>query len=254
MANYAFIDKERQRKIYASSDDIMQYKSVRCYCKNPLCDARMFVYDPEHKSLAFFKASGKPSHSGSCGIAPYHFAKTEYVEEKFFFPEGLFPLLQATKEKGQEHGGSGTHGTEETERRPLQGLKEIYSMLTNTDINDTYNGYLIKDMIADERTRSIYRNGITGYKVVECNFYKYMDASKSITMNYPCFPNKDFSLELWFDDEELYESMKKRIKGKKHDGIVIVFGNWVLNSLDGTNYVNISSQKQISVIKKESND
>ena len=31
MANYAFIDKERTQKIYANDDNIMKYKSVRCY-------------------------------------------------------------------------------------------------------------------------------------------------------------------------------------------------------------------------------
>ena len=38
MANYAFIDKERTQKIYANDDNIMKYKSVRCYCKNPNFD------------------------------------------------------------------------------------------------------------------------------------------------------------------------------------------------------------------------
>lgn len=217
MANYAFIDEARTRKIYANDDNIMKYKSVRCYCKNPNCDAKMFIYMPEHKNSAYFKASGKPGHQGACGLTPYHFPKVNYVEEEFVFPQGLFPLLNDNG-NGQHKGGTGgTSGGKqgEIERRPLRGLKEVYAMLTNTDVSDTYNNYLIRDMIADERTYPYYRNGISGYKVV-------------------------------------YEKMKPRIKGKNHDGIVVVFGEWKINTTDAINYVSITSEKQIAVIKKES--
>lgn len=125
-------------------------------------------------------------------------------------------------------------------------------MLTNTDINDSYNGYVIKNMIADERTYPNYEAIIDGYKVVECNFYKYSDGAKTITMNYPVYPHNKRSVELWFEQEKLYESVKMRIKGKNHDGIVVVFGKWIYNDSDKVNYINIISQRQIAVIKKES--
>lgn len=252
MANYAFIDKERTQKIYANDDNIMKYKSVRCYCKNPNCNAKMFIYMPEHKNSAYFKASGKPGHQGACGLSPYHFSKVNYVEEEFIFPQGLFSLLN---DNGKHKGGiGGTHRGQsgEVENRPLRGLKEVYTMLTNTDIDDTYNNYPIRDMIADERTYSYYSNGIIGYKVVECNFFKYLDEGLTITMNYPPFPNRKNHLELWFDNKELYQKMKPRIKGKKHDGIVVVFGEWKINTMDTINYVNITSENQIAIIKKES--
>ena len=254
MANYAFIDEKRTRKIYANDDNIMKYKSVRCYCKNPNCNAKMFIYMPEHKSSAYFKASGKPGHQGACRLSPYHFSKVNYVEEEFAFPQGLFSLLN-DNDNGQhreENGGTNGGKQEKIECRPLHGLKEVYGMLTNTDINDTYNNYLIRDMIADERTYIYYRNGIMGYKIVECNFYKYSDRTQTITMNYPPFPNQKKTLELRFDSKELYEKMKPRIKGKKHDGIVVVFGEWKNNTTNVINYVRITSEKQIAVIKKES--
>ena len=48
--------------------------------------------------------------------------------------------------------------------------------------------------------------------------------------------------------------MKPRIKGKKHDGIVVVFGEWDINTMDSINYVNITSENHIAIIKKESQD
>ncbi len=254
MANYAFVDEARTKKIYANDDNIMNYKSVRCYCKNPNCAARMFIYMPEHKNSAYFKASGKPGHQGACGIAPYHFPRVNYIEEEFLFPEVLLPLLDDAYDsqyKGRRRRPGGK-SREEIESRPLRGLKEIYAMLTNIDIDDTYNNYFVRDMIADERTYNYYRNGIVGYKVVECNFYKYSDLSRTITMNYPPFPNQNKTLELWFNSKELYEKFKPRIKGKKHDGIVVIFGEWKIGYMDGINYVSITSENQIAVIKKES--
>lgn len=252
MANYAYTDKMRTQKIYANADNIMQYKSVRCFCKNPKCDAKMFIYMPEHKDLAFFKASGKPSHNGACGLSPRHFSKTDYIEKDFKFPNTLLPLLNEVTENENKETNIVKDTSSSAEKRPLQGLKEIYSMLTNIDIEDSYNGYIIKDMIADERTCVFYKTKIDGYKVVECNFYKYNDEAKTITMNYPAFPHNKRFIELWFEQEELYESIKMRIKGKNHDGIVVVFGKWIYNDVDGTNYVNVLSQRQIAVIKKES--
>ena len=247
MANYAYIDRERTQKIYAYSDGIMQYKSVRCFCKNPDCDAKMFVYMPEHKNSAYFKASGKPGHTGACGISPKHFSINDYVEKDFNFPQNLLNLLNVPKSCGKTVQRNGESGIS---MRPLTGLKETYTMLTNTEINDCYNGYKIRDMIADERTEAYYHNGIEGYKVVECNFYKFAAETSVITMNYPCFPHRTRSLELWFNDKILFRSILRRIQGKNHNGIVVVFGDW---KLDGqANYVNILSEKQIAVIRKES--
>lgn len=249
MANYAFTDEKRRTKIYANADNIMEYKSVRCYCKNPKCKARMFIYMPEHKESAYFKASGNPCHTGACGIAPHHFSKSDYDEGAFVFPNSLFNLLKPTSHHTSTGGGTGILGIT---KRPLSGLKETYNMLTNTDVNDTYNGFYVRDMIADERTVEIYKDKIEGFKVVECNFYKYSDESKVIYMNYPLFPNRIRTLELWFDDIKLYNGIKNRVKGKGHNGIVVVFGNWTYSEVDTTNYTKIISEKQIAIIRKES--
>lgn len=248
MANYAYIDKERTRKIYANADNIMNYKSIRCFCKNPNCDAKMYVYMPEHKNDAFFKASGKPGHSGACGIAPHHFSKNIYIEKDFYFPQNLLGLMTDTQEKKER--SKNNNGCSGINMRPLTGLKETYSMLTNTEINDCYNGYKICEMIADERTESCYHDGIQGYKVVECNFYKYSESTKVITMNYPRFPHQTRNIELWFINEGIFKHIVKRIRGKNHNGIVVVFGEWKLNGY--VNYVEITSEKQIAIIQKES--
>lgn len=253
MANYVYIDEERTERLYAYDDNIMQYKSIRCYCKNPMCDAKMFIYNPEHPNRAFFKASGNPKHKGACGISSYqNYSREDYDEEAFAFPNGLLHLLEPVNRAARAENVINRNMNEVESIRPLSGLKETYAMLTNMEINDRYNNILISNMIADERTIDIYINKITGYKVVECNFYKYSDESQLILMNYPVFPNTVRNLELWFNNKDLYEKIKPRIKGKNHDGLVVVFGEWVYNENDNINYTVITSEKQIAVIRKES--
>ena len=251
MANYAFIDQKRTKKIYANDDNIMEYKSVRCYCKNELCDARMFIYDPEHPNKAYFKASGKPPHKGACAYELNGFKVTNYIEEKFIFPDTLFPLLKPLEKKElKKTTGGGTFIIEKTEQRPISGLKEAYYMMQSYDIHDKYNGHGIRDIIADERTYKYYQDGIAGFKIVECNFYKYVENTLTIYMNYPMYPNIKYNLILEFYDVELFKKMVLRTKGKSHNGLIVVFGEWRHD--DKFSYVRINSEKQISVIKKES--
>ena len=205
MANYVFTDRDRTRKLYANDNNIMAYKSVRCYCKNEKCDARMFVYDPEHPNRAYFKASGKPPHCGACGYESKGFRITEYKEEKFVFPDTLYPLLKDVEKK-------------ESKKAKHGGISRI--------------------------------GGIEGYKIVECNAYRYKKENLTMYMNYPGFPNVKGHLILEFCNAELLKKMIPRMVGKKHDGLVVVFGKWRHD--EKFSYVRIDSENQISVIKKES--
>ena len=255
MPNYAFTDANRKKIIYANANDIMNYKSVRCYCRNPKCNARMFIYDPEHPNKAYFKASGNPHHSGACGIALSNFNRSKYNEAEFRFPDNFLYLLNAVEEENINHNTNRNvnHNIIHNNINPIRTLKELYNMLINTGIDDTYNNYPIRDIIADERTASIYGNTIIGIKLVECNFYRF-DKNK-IIMNYPLFtPNSDKlnHIELRFNEgSPLFSKVLNYVKGKKHNGIIIVFGNFTYDNENEISYVNITSLNQIAVIKKE---
>ena len=148
--NYAYKDTGRTKIIYADSSDIIKYKGVRCYCKNPSCNAKMFIHNPEHPNFAYFQASGKPSHNGSCGSIYNHFDNSKYDEKLFSFPEVLMNLESkpsGTKPTGKSSPkkGKSTSGGE----KALKTIKEIYKMATNTPPNDSYNGVKIKNILAE---------------------------------------------------------------------------------------------------------
>ena len=205
--NYAYKDTGRTKIIYADSSDIIKYKGVRCYCKNPSCNAKMFIHNPEHPNFAYFQASGKPSHNGSCGSIYNHFDNSKYDEKLFSFPEVLMNLESkpsGTKPTGKSSPkkGKSTSGGE----KALKTIKEIYKMATNTPPNDSYNGVKIKNILADVRSYSDYKDGIDGYHLVECNFYCFDKKEKTIIMNFPFLPNNKYYLRLCFKDEDLFKT------------------------------------------------
>ena len=249
--DYAFLDAQRTRIIYANASDIVRYKSVRCYCKNPNCNARMFIHNPEHPSSAYFQASGKPSHNGSCGSKYHHFDRSMYNESLFRFPDALMNLESVTT-PSSSGGKSSSTGTTSS-LKGLKTVKEIYRMATNTPPNDEYNGTKIKDLLADIRSYTDYANGITGYRLVECNYFRY--ENKVLIMNFPFFPQNEYLLRLNFEDENLFREEKDRFFTLKHSGIIVVSGLW--NTVNELYYgktikaeCTIYSEKQIGIIKK----
>lgn len=255
--NYAYKDTGRTKIIYADSSDIIKYKGVRCYCKNPSCNAKMFIHNPEHPNFAYFQASGKPSHNGSCGSIYNHFDNSKYDEKLFSFPEVLMNLESkpsGTKPTGKSSPkkGKSTSGGE----KALKTIKEIYKMATNTPPNDSYNGVKIKNILADVRSYSDYKDGIDGYHLVECNFYCFDKKEKTIIMNFPFLPNNKYYLCLCFKDEDLFKKEYSRFYDTGHTGIIVISGLWEKKDEEYRTKTikaecTIKSEKQIAIIKKK---
>lgn len=118
-------------------------------------------------------------------------------------------------------------------------------MCKNIHPNETYNGFFIRDILADTRTYDIYKNEINGYKIVECNFYRF--EKKLIIMNYPCYPTQKeiHHISLYFNSNMLFQKFLPTVLKTKHSGIFAISGNWTSNTCI------ISSSKQIKLIQKE---
>ncbi len=254
MANYAYYDKERKQKIQASNPDIIKYKGKRCYCKNKSCDAHMYIHDPEHPKDAYFQSHGQPGHNGSCGITETkHFDPSKFVEKQFDFLEVMQKLEVPTVSKP-----SGTKGTGNGDGNNivLSTVKQIYNMCTNTPEDEKYNGKYIWDMLADDRSFHYYKEGIDGYKLAECNYYQYDASSKSLIMNFPCFPDKKYYIQIQFDEEALYKEKQNVFYKMGHFGIIVIAGHWKkvnykVNGLEIKAHCLIHDKKQIAVMKKE---
>lgn len=144
-------------------------------------------------------------------------------------------------------------------RKALTTIRQIYTMCTNTPINNSYGGIAIKDILADERSFPFYINGVEGYKLVECNYYRYDRTISTIWMNYPCYfiyPVTKYYAQLEFTDQKLFNKILPRLFDTKHNGIIVVSGNWETVNISTSakpvkSKCKIYSEKQIAVIKKE---
>lgn len=130
MADYAFLDEERTKRINANQPDIKNYKNMRLFCKNPHCDAHMYIHNPEIPEDAYFQSHGAPSHSGYCGCqGAMHFNRVEFDESGFIMPDAIKNLITANDDQGSadyEHGQG-----ERINIYPPRTVRQIYQMCVN---------------------------------------------------------------------------------------------------------------------------
>ena len=245
MSDYVYTDEERKHILYASSPQILEYKGKPCFCQNKLCKARMFVYNPENPEKAYFKSSGKIKHHKDCHTEAHHFSRNVYDEQLFSYPEALKMLEKPSTNSTSKKIGNEIKKEDTNNLKPLSTLNQIYTMCKNIHPNETYNGFFIRDILADTRTYDIYKSEINGYKIVECNFYRF--EKNLIIMNYPCYPTQKeiHHISLYFNSNMLFQKFLPTVLKTKHSGIFAISGNWTSNT-----YI-ISSSKQIKLIQKE---
>lgn len=148
----------------------------------------MFVYNPENPEKAYFKSSGKIKHHKDCHTEVHHFSRNVYDEQLFSYPEALKMLEKPSTNNTSKKIGNEIKKEDTNNLKPLSTLNQIYTMCKNIHPNETYNGFFSRDILADTRTYDIYKNEINGYKIVECNFYRF--EKNLIIMNYPCYPTQ----------------------------------------------------------------
>ncbi len=77
-----------------------------------------------------------------------------------------------------------------------------------------------------------------------------------VYFNYPYFPQNKYSIQVQFEQLDLFNKMLNRIFPLRHEGIIVISGNWSLtnnNEIDSKvkSKCGIFSEKQIAIIKKE---
>lgn len=250
MADYAYKDEKRTQIIYANSKNIIAYKGIPCYCKNSKCNSKMYIVTPEYPDKAYFRASPNTPHTGSCGSELHHFDRGEFNPNLFKFPDILVNLENESSNKEyQFNNHSGKVGNAD---KAIKTLRQLYSMCTNTPISDEYAGIRIGDIIADSRNVEESLNGISGRKIIECNFYKYDKDAMAIYFNYPCFPDNKALIQASFQSEEKLKNALNSIIPLSHSGIIVISANWNVSNdekiiCEGM----IHSQNQIAIVKKD---
>lgn len=223
LISYAYRDQSRAEEsiIYAVDCNIMD-KSLRMYCPNPDCDAHMFICNlsPDKNHIKpYFRATQKNhGHIEGCKFAKLSFRDEDFNELEFDFDKITHNVMKPSK-TGQE-----THDTvikRKNTSLPPHTIKQIFELAKSNDINYSYNGTKIWQLLADQRSSHIYRKGIFRDCLVEASFAGYKLFNKTIRLKYYVDQSNYHYIKLYFNDDEVYHKALKLILDAKPSPVIV---------------------------------
>ncbi len=126
----------------------------------------------------------------------------------------------------------GTTGTKQgnvgnNRRIRIHTLATLYSMCISKNKYETYNGFLIDDILADNENYERYADGIEGYKIVETSYYHKIKDEYALRLNYPV-NNKGISswVKVSFESKSLFWDQYDKLKESMHIEPIIIAGDW----------------------------
>lgn len=253
MSNYAFLDQNRTKKVYAK-DAMKQNKSTRYYCPNPNCNAHMYICNVKGVSSAYFSANHKRyPHIDHCPYGARHSFKSENYEEALFqFEHALesltFSNIHKREKKYVSNHKINRRNDLNIKRRPLRSIRQIYDMCKSLDINASYNGVKIGDMILDDRSVNMYPRQVIGYKIIEgraSNYFYYLQRLE-IKIEAP-LGTRNYIFFMRFCDERLFKEIRSMIFNNK-DKVIVVSGNWKGTYKENHFFTELTNKKQIAII------
>ncbi|WP_100065885.1 hypothetical protein [Miniphocaeibacter massiliensis] len=220
----AYKDTEKTQLIYAKDATIQDVGKI-FYCSTPNCPASMSIVSAASSERAYFRTLKKSKkHINQFCVADGAFNPIKYKESSFNFDDVSKKLMIASTSSSKNIGKGNSIVSGGGGEKPISTVNQIYYMCRKYH---SYNGYSTNQILADERSFKIYKNGIEGNKVVQCTpFHKFKD-EYAYRMNYPSFPyNNGKHIKLNFYNEELYWNFHNKVKFTNHKNLIIVLGNW----------------------------
>lgn len=153
------------------------------YCCTPGCNTVMSIVNAANSDEAFFRKLPSASEhiSYKCVKNQLKFNPTEYNESIFDKNKAFDWLLKrnTTEKRGTTGTKTGTIGGGQP---GIKSLQTIYSMCVNKEKADTYNGFIIDDLLIDGENYTRYSSGIEGLRVIECSFYRKVYKEPALIM------------------------------------------------------------------------
>lgn len=247
MAMYAYRDAGRKNIIYASKA-VQEDRNKTFFCPNSNCNARLHICSVDGSVRAHFKAK-EVSHINGCPFSSksFGFDPGKFDENSFSFDDAMDNIFSSSNNKQNKL--LGVHNNGNGQKHPIRTLKQIYSMCKSYEINSTYAGLEISDMILDDRTVHKYQNGCFGKKIIEACVKGriYNNNVKEVYLTSP-IETKTYSFILRFENDEIYRSIRNQVYNNQNMCFVVA-GDWDKTDINNCFISNISSLKQFLVIK-----
>lgn len=250
MSNIACKDENRSTIIYA---EIAKEKNIDAeyYCPNKECDARLKICSIDGLMRPHFRADREHKHIENCPYGSNIVSNTDYYkynQEKFDFDNAIENMLHINNQRNNNRNvGNNEINNNPDNSKPISTIKQIYAMCKNINVIDKYANIEIYKMLVDNRSMFFYINGIFGNKIVECKIrgeYFYCKEKQEIYLHV-----KNYKLVLYFNDNELFNSIKHTIWNNKRKTIIVA-GNWkkIQNNNVITCHTTIITKKQIGIV------
>lgn len=234
MPRYALLNSPTGKRIDARDITVKQNELCNFYCCTKGCSAKMIPVNAGDAARAYFRSLRKNDHiSFDCVKTAIDFEPSKYDEKSFSLDFAFESMLG--KNHTIETIERGTTGTLKKKvgggrKNRIHTLPLMYAMCLSLGKSKSYNGCLIDDILADNENYNRYKNGITGYKIVETSCYYAVNGETSFIMNFPSnFKKEHELLKINFTDKNLFFRYRQKLIDTNHTQPVIVAGEWSLS-------------------------
>lgn len=223
MSYYAFLDAEKTDKITADDAFKKHSKNKRAYyCPSLDCSAKMTLKSLSGENSHFFAALPSAPHSRDCQCNKHSFTK-ENFDENTFCLDKLFDKISANSRQNSKTQNKTEQKHRQITLKNISTIAQLYAMCVNLDIFDSYNNHKIWEILLDERSKSIYKNGIyDGIRLIKCDFVRYERQNAAIYLKSCAL----FDLKICIKNDLFEEINTAMYKAKQTNTPIIIFAKW----------------------------
>lgn len=250
MAMYAYEDEKRTKEIkpkVAAQRD----RSIRYYCPNHECQAKMYIWGVDGEKSAYFRSHGEPGHVENCfGGAENSYNPNEMKIDDFDADDIISKMMVSGKEHSEKTTTKPkvTCGAGEKEPITPHTLRQVYDMCKAYSCRDVINNQKVGYILYDGRSAFMSPRGIYGNRLVEAKCKKYFYDKQSIFLETPISEVK-YELQLKIQDEKLFRRVKEMLFNNR-DKVIVVAGNWQPSNTWNRFATEFNTMKQIKVLRQ----
>ena len=248
MAFVAYCEEQHINKIRAKDVSLAEQNNI-FYCQNTRCNCKFAVSAMNSSKVrTHFVKLPSSEHVAGCwnNINLSDSGDKEDYDTSDFSPLALLNSVQKAKDKKEyvEKGKTSSHEISYTANAKqtlyIHTIRQLYSVCMMNDDDEEINGTKIKEIFAGRKTSYLYRNNISGIKLVECFYYIYKNESNEIKFKFPYIGN-NFIISIHFESTELFKKIRNQLY--KYKKPILIYAEWNNNNAE------IISQKQIIPLK-----
>lgn len=227
MVSYAYRTKEREEdKVVRAIECTDQEKGIIFFCPNHDCNAHMFLCNLNNPTIKpYFRATTKKhSHIDGCQYAKLNINIDDYYENGFDFIKATERAMKPSR-TGQEVIEKYPTLNKNKKQLPPHTIKQIFELAKSNNIDFTYNGHRMWQLLADRRSGHIYHKGLFKECLVESTFAGFKSEKKFIRMKYFYNSTEYHYMRLFFIDDDVFNKAVNKIL-ESRPSPTIVWGEW----------------------------